>query len=89
MTEPQPREITPDLELPYGLAASGPGETAMFAWESECVRMGLLEPLDPKAPWQERHSKRTSFRTARAALLAAEMIGVDRQRVMDRTRKWT
>jgi hypothetical protein len=86
---PKTRKFHDALIDAIAAAATGPGETAMFAWEIECVRMGLLDPFAADDHWQVRHSKRTKFRNAKIDLVAAEMIGIDGQRVMDRTRSWT
>ena len=65
-----------------------PGETTRATWESECVRRGLLDPLEPGDSPSARDRKRAKLRMARSALLAAGWIGIDGERVMELTRSW-
>jgi hypothetical protein len=69
-------------------AATRPGETAMFAWEAECVRQGLLDQIEPGDDANARHRKRSFLRKAKSSLLAAGMIGINSERVADLTRRW-
>ena len=70
------------------IASTRPGETTLAAWEGECVRLGLIEPFDPADTGTIKARKRAMFRTAKSDLLAAAMIGIDGERVMDRFRRW-
>jgi hypothetical protein len=69
-------------------APTRPGETTMGAWEGECVRRGLIDAIEPGDTSSTKRTKRTIFRTAKSALLAARMIGIDGKRVMDLTRSY-
>jgi hypothetical protein len=70
------------------VAATNPGETTRVAWEGECIRRGLIEGFDPADDGRTKSAKRSVFRAARSDLLAARMIGIDGDRVMDLTRAW-
>jgi hypothetical protein len=69
-------------------AATGPGQTAMFAWETECVRKGLIDPSEPGDDATLRARKRAKFRAAKSDLLAAGMIGINGERVSDLTQPY-
>ncbi len=69
-------------------AATGRGQTAMFAWETECIRKGLLDPVESGDDATIRARKRAKFRTAKSDLLAARMIGINGERVSDLTQRY-
>jgi AAA domain len=70
-------------------AGTRAGETTKAAWESECVRKGLLEAIGPEDDYRRRDSKRVPLRRAQNELLAAHWIGIDGQRVIDLTRSYS
>jgi hypothetical protein len=64
---------------------TGPSETTLDAWEDECVRTGLLDPFEQGDDHKVRASKRAMLRNAKLALVQAEAIEIDGDRVRDRT----
>ena len=69
-------------------APAGPGQTAMFAWETECIRRGLIDPAEFDETPSARHQRKRHWRTARSDLLAARWIGIDGERVSDLTQDY-
>jgi KaiC/GvpD/RAD55 family RecA-like ATPase len=69
-------------------AATGPGQTAMFAWEIECIRKGLLDTIETDDDAATRAKKRAKLRTAKSDLQAAGMIGINGDRVSDLCQRW-
>lgn len=62
---------------------STPGKTTRSVWYSECVRVGLAEPIDPEEDWKSRSAKQTRFRKYLMEIRAAGLIGVDEETVTD------
>jgi hypothetical protein len=67
------------------VASTSPGETTKAAWEGECVRRDLLDPVTEADGWQGKAAKRAKFRKAKSDLLAAKMIAIDGDLVRDLT----
>lgn len=64
-------------------AATGPDRTTLTAWETECLRDGLLEQAPDGEEYRARDARRKAWRNAKHDLLAAEWITVDGQTVRD------
>jgi hypothetical protein len=60
----------------------------MAAWEGECLRRDLMEPVVEEDDHKDRGRKRAAFRKAKSALLAAKMLAISGDRVRDLTRRW-
>ena len=65
-----------------------PGSTTQAAWESECIRRGLLEPPAPEEDSKTKRARLMGFRAAKSHLLAAKWIGQDGDRVSDMVGKY-
>jgi hypothetical protein len=69
-------------------AGTRPGETTKAAWESECVRRGLIEASGSDDDCRVRDRRRAPWRKAMSDLLAGRWIAIDDERVMDLTRTY-
>jgi len=82
------QKVRPSRQLFYpalmdAVVVSGtPGETTLEVWEAECVRLGLIDPIEPDDTAPARHRKRALFRAVQSEFLAVGWIGIDRPRVM-------
>ena len=70
------------------VASTQPGVTTRAAWERECVRRDLLDPITTEDDHKSKGAKRAMLRKAKADLLAAKMISIDGERVRDLTQPW-
>jgi hypothetical protein len=70
------------------VASTTPGETTILAWEGECLRRDLMEPVLKEDDHKDRDRKRAAFRKAKSALQAAKMLAINGDRVCDLTRRW-
>ena len=70
------------------VASTRPGETTKRAWEGECLRRDLLDPIAETDDHRIRSAKRARFRAAKSELMAASMVAIDGERVRDLTRQW-
>ena len=70
------------------IAGTRPGETTKLAWEGECIRRDLLDPITDADDARTRGVKRAMLRKAKSDLQAAKMIAIDGERVIDLTRSW-
>jgi hypothetical protein len=70
------------------VATTTPGETTVVAWEGECLRRDLMEPILKEDVHRDRDRKRAAFRKAKSALQAAKMLAINGDRVCDLTRRW-
>ena len=68
--------------------STAPGSTTLAAWESECVRRGMIDPPSAGEDWKARGARLRDFRTARSHLVAAKWVGVDGDRVSDLVGKY-
>jgi hypothetical protein len=69
-------------------AGTRPGETTNAAWQSECIRRALVEPVERDDTGAVRRNKTRDLRRAKSDLQAAHWIGVDGERVMDLTQSY-
>jgi hypothetical protein len=70
------------------VASTRPGETTRAAWEGECLRRDLLDPITEADDHRVRGNKRARFRKAKSDLQAAKMIAINGEHVRDLTRQW-
>jgi hypothetical protein len=68
---------------------STPGETTHDAWFAECVRRGLVPPIQPEDDYKARERKRGRFRVHKAHLVGARWVGCDGERVFNLRRNGT
>jgi hypothetical protein len=72
----------------FVVASTRAGETTREAWEAECVRRDLLDPIKETDDYRTKAAKRAKLRKAKSDLLAAKMIAINGEHVRDLTRPW-
>jgi hypothetical protein len=70
------------------VARTAPGETTRAAWEAECVRRDLLDPITRDDDGKTKGAKRAMLRKAKSALLYAKMISINGEQVRDLTHQY-
>jgi hypothetical protein len=93
--QPIEHKVSPGIRLFHralldaiAIAGTAPGETTRIAWEAECVRVDLLDPIAAGDDYRTKAAKRAKLRKAKSDLQAAKVIAIDGERVRDLTRQW-